>query len=67
MEDGNNGFILHVGKRVVHKENPPELDESQKFAKKVAWQKKIEEIHCVVAPMVDQRLLSFLSIFSANT
>uniref|UniRef100_A0A0R3RPP9 tRNA-dihydrouridine(16/17) synthase [NAD(P)(+)] n=1 Tax=Elaeophora elaphi TaxID=1147741 RepID=A0A0R3RPP9_9BILA len=59
MEDGNNGLILHVGKHVSYEESPPELDESQKLAKKVSWRKRIERIRCVVAPMVDQSELAF--------
>lgn len=61
MEDGNNGFILHVGKHVTYEGNPSELDDSQKLAKKASWQKRIEGIHFVVAPMVDQRLFLFLN------
>lgn len=67
MEDGNNGFILHVGKHVMYEGNPPELSDSRKLAKKTSWRKRIEEIRCVVAPMVDQRLFHFCTLTSTNT
>ncbi|CAG9535847.1 unnamed protein product [Cercopithifilaria johnstoni] len=59
MEDGNNECVLHVGKHVTYEGNLPELDDSQKLAKKASWQKRIEGIRCVVAPMVDQSELAF--------
>lgn len=59
MEDGNNGFILHVGKHVTCEGNPPELSDSHKLIKKVFWRERIKGIRYVVAPMVDQSELAF--------
>lgn len=62
MEHDSGGIIL-VGRNISCAENPPELSDAEKLAKKTYWKERIERVRCVVAPMYDQRLVSVLLFY----
>uniref|UniRef100_A0A9J2P7A0 tRNA-dihydrouridine(16/17) synthase [NAD(P)(+)] n=1 Tax=Ascaris lumbricoides TaxID=6252 RepID=A0A9J2P7A0_ASCLU len=56
--DGVDGIFV-VGKNATVRSDPPTLTDAEKDAKKLRWKQKLQNMRCVVAPMVDQSELAF--------
>lgn len=59
--DGVDGIFV-VGKNATVRSDPPTLTDAEKDAKKLRWKQKLQNMRCVVAPMVDQRYYSSIEL-----
>uniref|UniRef100_A0A915B5K0 tRNA-dihydrouridine(16/17) synthase [NAD(P)(+)] n=1 Tax=Parascaris univalens TaxID=6257 RepID=A0A915B5K0_PARUN len=59
MEDDGVDGIFIVGKNIAVRSDRPALTDAEKEAKKLRWKQKLQNVRCVVAPMVDQSELAF--------